>query len=303
MYLDTVNYEHLAVSQEAFLRHLAAAGIPEAHLELRRMQEEAAGQGPQAGSAGDPAADYGTPDRQPQGATRQAQQGGEAAGTADVLVGLELASGGTTPVAASADGEHSGLGSAQHSMPATPVDAAVALFGHGRGSGKGNLEGGRSTSLTPLPGEQSPTVLALSGGVDVASAALSTAEPACHATEGERQHDSGMLPRGLSFQSASEMASVAEQQEQWRQQQRQAAEEQAATERAMAAGVAAAERQRYAEAALIEEMVTEGTRHVLAAEAAGQLQQRYPFMYAQAEDLSLVSWHAEAGSAGRLDLD
>ena len=51
---------------------------------------------------------------------------------------------------------------------------------------------------------------------------------------------------------------------------------------------AAAAAEAYEEAALIEEMIGEGTRHVLAAEAAGQLQCRYPLMYAQAEDLSLV---------------
>jgi flagellar biosynthesis component FlhA len=48
------------------------------------------------------------------------------------------------------------------------------------------------------------------------------------------------------------------------------------------------QQQQYAEPALIEEMVGEGARHVLAAEASGQLQGRYPYMYAAAEDLALV---------------
>ncbi|KAL4458115.1 hypothetical protein ABPG75_012980 [Micractinium tetrahymenae] len=304
MYLDTVNYEHLAVSQEAFLRHLAAAGIPEAHLELRRMQQEAeqaaaagaavagAAAGAGAGAAGGPAADYGTPDRQQSGAVQVVQQGGE--DSADVLAGLELASGSGTPMAAPADGELSGLGSAQHSMPATPIDTTAALFGSVRGSREGSLGGERSTSLTPLPGEQSPVLLApSSGGADGAGTAARAAEAAASTAHQQQQQAGGMMPRGLSFQSASELASVAEQQEQRQQQQRQAAEEQAAAAQAVAAAAAtAAAQQQYAEAALIEEMVAEGTRHVLAAEAAGQLQHRYPFMYAQAEDLSLADVQA-----------
>lgn len=40
MYLDTVDYQDLHISQEDFLARLSAAGIPEAHLELQRLQRQ-----------------------------------------------------------------------------------------------------------------------------------------------------------------------------------------------------------------------------------------------------------------------
>ncbi|EFN58694.1 hypothetical protein CHLNCDRAFT_140312 [Chlorella variabilis] len=195
MYLDTVNYEHLAVSQETFLAHLAAAGIPEAHMELQRMQQQheqqqqaAADMGAEYGGSGD-----GLLEQDP---TQLASSGGEAA------------------------------------------------------------DGGRASSLTPLaePAAPSPVLLEPAGvaGAGGGGADIGTAEP-----------------RELSFvDTALQQALVAAQEQ-----------EQGAA-------------QQYAEAGLVEEMVAEGTRHVLAAEAAGQLQQRYPYMYAQAEDLSLADVQA-----------
>ena len=40
VYLDTVDWKHLKISQEEFLTRLADAGIPEAHMELTALQEE-----------------------------------------------------------------------------------------------------------------------------------------------------------------------------------------------------------------------------------------------------------------------
>ena len=315
MYLDTVNYEHLAVSQQQFLQHLAAAGIPEAHLELHRMQQEA------AAAAADPAVDYGsssgvaTPESE-QGAAAAAaavEEGAPAAAAAsvaraaaegaaaaqlrqeqaaagaaaavadviDVLEGLQLAEDNSSILTLAAGGESAGLGSVQTSQPATPLVVAA--------SREGSLP-----SLSPLGTAQSPVLLDSAAGAAAAAAATATA--ALPAASSSQDGGGGAMPRGLSFDAAADLASAAEQPEQQEQQaeqqwQHQAGQEGRAEVAAAAAGVATATQasERYAEAALIEEMVAEGTRHVLAAEAAGMLQQRYPFMYAQAEDLSLVS--------------
>ena len=314
MYLDTVNYEHLAVSQQQFLEHLAAAGIPEAHLELHRMQQEEAA----AAAAADPAVDYGgssgaaTPEGDPAAAAAAAAAAGEAGGSAaaaasvaraaaegaaaaqlrqeqaaaaaasaavadvgDVLEGLQLADDSSSSLALAGEGEAAGLASVQTSQPATPL-------------GVGASREGSLPSLSPLGTSQSPMLLD-----PAAAGAAAAAAPTIGGSSGDGD-GSGAMPRGLSFDAASDLATAAEQQEQQAEQQRQHQAEQEGQAEAAAAAVGAAAgaqaaAERYAEAALIEEMVAEGTRHVLAAEAAGMLQQRYPFMYAQAEDLSLVS--------------
>lgn len=303
MYLDTVNYEHLAVSQEQFLAHLAAAGIPEAHLELHRMQQEAAAaaaaaeqaqqqraaeQAASTGSAAAVAASAAAADvakaaaagAAKAAARQEQQQVVDAADTADVLVGLQLA------YSSAGEGGNGsvGLESAQTSIPATPVGSMALPLDVGM------AQEDSLPSLTPLgAATQSPPLLEPAAVADAAAAADSS--PAdTGAGDEQQQHLGSTAPRELTFEAASEpvvataaaAAVAAQQQEQSRQQQ-------AAQAAAAAAVAAAAWQQPYAEAALIEEMVAEGTRHVLAAEAAGQLQQRYPFMYAQAEDLSLVS--------------
>ncbi|PSC72702.1 vacuolar sorting-associated 9A-like [Micractinium conductrix] len=314
MWLDTVNYEHLAVSQVTFLGHLAAAGIPEAHMELRRMQQEAeeaaAAAAQAAGAAASSADDAASPRRAAASVARAAAEGAAAAAARhdaaaaaaddadDVLAGLELAGGdgdGAATVRDSSEGE-AGLGSVQPSMPATPTDAAAAAMFAGADGSAGGGSGGREgrPSLTPLDDAQSPTVLAPAGSAAPAaglgSAGVSLELP--HTSPPPAQQQGGRLQRGLSFESAAELATAGEQQEQQQQQQaaRQCAEEAAWAQREAAGAVAAA--QAYSEPPLIEEMVAEGTRLVLAAEAAGQLQQRYPFMYAQAEDLSLTEVQA-----------
>lgn len=261
MYLDTVNYEHLAVSQETFLAHLAAAGIPEAHMELQRMQQQheqqqqaAADMGAEYGGSGDGLLE------QVQPVAAQASAG-EAVGTAggaetrdsgadDVLAGLQLMDGGALLPAddrTSSGGAVAGLDPVLDSRPVTPQDPTQLASSGGEAA-----DGGRASSLTPLaePAAPSPVLLEPAGvaGAGGGGADIGTAEP-----------------RELSFvDTALQQALVAAQEQ-----------EQGAA-------------QQYAEAGLVEEMVAEGTRHVLAAEAAGQLQQRYPYMYAQAEDLSLV---------------
>jgi hypothetical protein len=308
MYLDTVNYEHLAVSQQQFLQHLAAAGIPEAHLELQRMQQQ---QEAAAAAAADPAIDYGgssgvaTPESErgavaaaaaaeegapaaaaaaasvaraaaegaAAAALRQEQADAAAAGAVadvgDVLEGLQLAEdSSSSSLAVAAGGESAGVGSVQTSQPATPLGVPA--------SREGSLP-----SLSPLGTAQSPVLLDSAAGAGAAAATATAALPAV--TSSSQDGGGGAMPRGLSFHAAADLAWAAEQQEQQAEQQRQHQAEQEGWAEAAAAAAGAAE------AALIEEMVAEGTRHVLAAEAAGMLQQRYPFMYAQAEDLSLVS--------------
>lgn len=265
MYLDTVNYEHLAVSQETFLAHLAAAGIPEAHMELQRMQQQheqqqqaAADMGAEYGGSGDGLLE------QVQPVAAQASAG-EAVGTAggaetrdsgadDVLAGLQLMDGGALLPAddrTSSGGAVAGLDPVLDSRPVTPQDPTQLASSGGEAA-----DGGRASSLTPLaePAAPSPVLLEPAGvaGAGGGGADIGTAEP-----------------RELSFvDTALQQALVAAQEQ-----------EQGAA-------------QQYAEAGLVEEMVAEGTRHVLAAEAAGQLQQRYPYMYAQAEDLSLADVQA-----------
>ena len=277
MYLDTVNYEHLAVSQEAFLGHLAAAGIPEAHLELRRMQQEAAAAAQaaaeaQAGSAAADVAKAAAAGAAAAVARHEQQAAAGAADAADVLAGLQLADG---------DGNSGsvGLEPAQTSIPATPQGsgaAAAAEDGMGR---EGSLP-----SLTPLGGAESPALLD-APAIDAAAAGCGGGgeqqQQRGRQQRRRQQLEQGPAPRELTFEAeaaaaaASAAAAAAQQQH----------EAQAA---AAAAVEAAARREPYTEPALIEEMVGEGTRHVLAAEAAGALQRRYPFMYARAEDLSLV---------------
>lgn len=333
MYLDTVNYEHLAVSQETFLAHLAAAGIPEAHMELQRMREEAdataaleavaameAADAADAAAAGEAALEQEGPAQQQQAQqaaaasvaraaasgvaaaqARHEQQAAAAAAAAavggedDVLAGLLLAEGEAAP---SREGSESlGLEPAQTSFPTTPLGLAVPGEDEGLGS---TAREGSLPALTPLGGgSQSPALLEpLTVGAEESEAAAGSSAPGdVHAAalagseEGQQvqqaQQAGSAAQRELSFEAAAETqaaaaAAAAAAAEHERQQ--QAA--QAAAAAAVAAAVAA---QPYEEPVLIEEMVAEGTRHVLAAEAAGQLQQRYPYMYARAEDLSVVS--------------
>ena len=298
MYLDTVNFEHLAVSQEAFLGHLAAAGIPEAHLELRRMQQEAAAAAQaaaeaQAGSAAADVAKAAAAGAAAAVARHEQQAAAGAADAADVLAGLQLADG---------DGNSGsvGLEPAQTSIPATPQGWGAAAAADDVMGREGSLP-----SLTPLGGAESPALLEAPASDAAAAGSGGGEQQQQRGRQQQRQREleQGPAPRELTFEAeaaaaaASAAAAAAQQQH----------EAQAA---AAAAVEAAARREPYTEPALIEEMVGEGTRHVLAAEAAGALQGRYPFMYARAEDLSLVGgwqrweqcrarrrWHVGAGVA------
>ena len=332
MYLDTVNYEHLAVSQETFLAHLAAAGIPEAHMELRRMREEAdaaaaleavaameVADAADAAAAGEAALEQEGPAQQQAQQAQQAaaasvaraaasgaaaaqarheQQAAAAAAVAavggedDVLAGLQLAEGEAAP---SREGSESlGLEPAQTSFPTTPLGLAVP--GEGEGLGSAAREGSLP-ALTPLGGgSQSPALLEpLTVGAEESEAAAGSSAPGdVHAAalaggeEGQQvqrtQQAGSAAQRELSFEAAAETQAATAAATAEHERQQQAA--QAAAAAAVAAAVAS---QPYEEPVLIEEIVAEGTRHVLAAEAAGQLQQRYPYMYARAEDLSVVS--------------
>jgi hypothetical protein len=67
------------------------------------------------------------------------------------------------------------------------------------------------------------------------------------------------------------------------------AKQEAAAEASLLRGVLPPQPLLHGGAALVDELAAEGMQHVLAAEKTGQLQRRYPYMYAQAEDLALVS--------------
>ena len=323
MYLDTVNYEHLHIGQEAFLAHLAAAGIPEAHLELmqrrsRQQQAEAESEDKQQQQAAEAGLEFsGGGGSSGDGSGLEALFNGEglAATTApaapaldgsnsnalDVLAGLQLTD--EDALAAAASGPDSAQGSPQ---PATPGGRSAMPAAAAEGSRLAPpSEGGSLPPLTP-PEARSPLVLAASaavpasplpGGSDTAAAAMDQGESGSSAGD-------GTAPRGLLFEavddtSVAQVAFLPVEQQQ-RQQQQEADGTATATSHAAPAppeplppaALAVAAAEGYGgggEVALIEEMIGEGTRHVLAAEAAGALQGRYPYMYAQAQDLSLVS--------------
>jgi hypothetical protein len=216
------------------------------------------------------------------------------AGEDDVLAGLQLAEGGEAEAAPSQEGSGSlGLEPAQTSFPTTPLGLAVP--GEGEGLGSAAREGSLP-ALTPLGGgSQSPALLEpLTVGAEEEEAAAGCSAQGgagsgglAGGEEGQQAQQGGSTAqRELSFEAAAEQqAAAAAVSAADAEQQRQEQAAQAAAAAAVAAAVAA---QPYEEPLLIEEMVAEGTRHVLAAEAAGQLQQRYPYMYAQAEDLSVA---------------
>lgn len=153
VYLDTVNYEHLHISQDDFLARLAAAGIPEADLELRRLQKvrqaqlralEGAGGAAGGGVAG---SEGGLPSPRALEAYLRRQQEQQVAGAGDVCgAGAESGGGAVAAVAgvphpAGSDGQlqqQAGGGEAasqQQGDPSQPASLLTTPGGSMRGDG------------------------------------------------------------------------------------------------------------------------------------------------------------------------
>lgn len=156
MYLDTVNYEHLRIPQDEFLARLAAAGIPEADLELRRLHRLQAAGGQARSAVSSP--------RALEAYLRQQQQGQQGLGEATVGVSAEHAHAPPAPgpaVHASPGAESAGGDEEQGqglSLPTTPVGSATAAaYG--------------AALSTPVRSPQSPSGAASTAGASTAAGA------------------------------------------------------------------------------------------------------------------------------------
>lgn len=244
MYLDTVGYEHLGVTREAFLEHLAAAGLPEAHLELRKMQWQE-----QQQQDADQGADYG------------ALGGAAAQAGPAVLAQGPAADAGDTSTEAFTDAAASTTGASEGSPLRADGGQPNSRNSHAapESEAPAGSTGGTGSSLTPLPGleEESPALLAPAGSK-------------------LRAKRGAVQPCGLRVDLQDAVTHSHSEAE------RQAAEAVASRE------VSPPQPLLRGGQALLDELAAVGMQHVLRAEEAGQLQHRYPHMYAQAEDLALV---------------
>jgi hypothetical protein len=219
-YLDTVDWRHLRVPRREFLERLAAAGIPEAELELR-----ADGAAAEAGAEG--------------------AEGGAVAAAASELEALALAApeAAAEPAAAEAAAAEP---AAEAEAPESPVAGVVATAPAAPAA---------AAPPRPPPAPLEIPDLAPPGAAPPLLSPLDAGEPT-----------PTLAPRGAPFAAAAAAAAAP------------ADDAAALLLGAGASGLAAA---------LIDDMVADGTPLVLEEEAAGRLAARHPFVYADAGDLAV----------------
>ncbi|GAB4820453.1 hypothetical protein N2152v2_007499 [Parachlorella kessleri] len=291
MYLDTVDYEHLRISQEDFLGHLAAAGIPEADIELRRRQQQQQAMAQAAVAAGPGEGS------QPGSPTRLA--GGSPRALEAYLRQHQHAQQGQQPLVAPGEGQD------DHSVGDVAISGSEQQEQH--------LEPQPGLSWQPTPGSSSKGDLL--GGADVALAAAEGTEPGLAAVStpasARTSQDNlaaveaaggGTVPAALASPAQAEpglsplqlqtpgSGSYVRGTPLHRSNSRGPSE--AAPRQlqfgnggsAAAAGIMAS----HAEPSFLEEMVAEGSRYVFEEEAQGRLQAKHPFVYASPDDLTVA---------------
>ena len=356
MYLDTVNYKDLRVSQRDFLAHLSEAGIPEAELELRSLQRQQAAAEAAAAEAAAAAAD----------AAAQAEAAAAQAAAADAAVQAEAAAaeaptaepaeaaaaGAMAPSEAGAPAAGGGSeagGSRQEGSPGHPAAATAAagaeleaggspgdatespgpadVLAERGSSAEAQTASEDSSATAELQHSGSPPATPAVGGLAAAVptqaapapadsiAAFTPASQLSDLTPNRQQTQSPepvmatqqppAVPLGVVIPPIGAGSPKAAPPSQQRQRPAGGQSPSGLTRRLQyerAAAAAGAPRQ-LEEPAFVTDMVADGMRHVLEAEAKGQLQAKYPYMYASAADLALVSplgakWGSVLGGLG-----
>jgi hypothetical protein len=231
-YLDTVDWRHLRVPRREFLEHLAAAGIPEAELELRADGAAAAAAGAAGGEGGAVGAAAGE---------LEALALAETEAAAEPAAAVEVAAAAEPPAtaAAPADAPESPVVGVVAAAPVAPPPAAAPP--------------------RPPPASLEIPDLAPPGAAPLLLSPLDAGEPT-----------PTLAPRAAPFAAAAAPAPAPAP---------APADDGAALLLGAGAGGLAA--------ALIDDMVADGTPLVLEEEAAGRLAARHPFVYADSGDLAV----------------